>query len=371
MVRDPATALDVDVSAEDLKEHFERNSFRGREYVHLPDARHGLERGTAVFEDAVVRGYPSIPRVLVLDPGVPDFFAGVDEVIVEEKLNGYNVRVVRVDGDRLALTRGGYVCPWTTALVRERVPDAFFEEHPEACVCVEVVGEENPYTTFSYPEVDGAGIRVFDVRERTTGEPYPVRERRDRCGAYDLPQVGLLGRYDREDAVGSVREQVESLDERGREGVALTSPAGRDVPKYTTSAIHRADLAHAFALPFDYGRDFLFARIVREAFQAVEFDEEPDAIRERARDLGESLLVPAVETIREVRDGGTAGETHTVRGSPAVVDELLRQFRDHGLEIEVEAEREDGDERVVTFTKVARSSQDRIQHFLEGGTIDE
>jgi putative ATP-dependent DNA ligase len=57
----------------DLFEHFERGTDRGREYRYLPDARHGVERGTAVLGDAVVRGFPSIPRVLVLDPGIPDF----------------------------------------------------------------------------------------------------------------------------------------------------------------------------------------------------------------------------------------------------------------------------------------------------------
>ena len=112
-------------------------------------------------------------------------------------------------------------------------------------------------------------------------------------------------------------------------------------------------------------------RLVREAFQAVEFEEDPAAVRAQARDLGESLLDPAVETIRKVRDGGTVGESHTVRGSPAVVDELLRQFRDHGLEVAVEADRVEGETRVVNFTKVGPSTQDRIDYYLDGGTIDE
>jgi putative ATP-dependent DNA ligase len=371
MVREPAEALDVDVAPDDLAEHFERTSFRGRTFRHLPDARHGVERGTAVFAGAVVRGYPSIPRVLVLEPGVPDYFADAGSVVVEEKLNGYNVRVARVDGDLLAFTRSGYVCPWTTERARDRIPARFFDDHPEAMLCTEVVGPENPYTTFDYPDVDEVAFRIFDVRDRATGAPVPVEVRREQCAAYDLPLVPLLGIYDRDAAAAAVRQHVETLDDQGREGVVMTTPDGRDPLKYTTSAIHRADLEHAFALPFDYGRDFLFARIVREAFQAVEFEEDPETVRERARDLGEALLVPAVETIREVRDGGTAGETHTVRGSPAVVDELLRRFRDHGLTIQVEADRHEGEERVVTLRKVAATSQDKIEHYLQGGTIDE
>ena len=69
----------LDSTAEDppeLFEHFEQRSAAGYTYHALPDARHGVERGTVVVPaaDAVVRGYPSVPRVLMLDPGIASFF---------------------------------------------------------------------------------------------------------------------------------------------------------------------------------------------------------------------------------------------------------------------------------------------------------
>ncbi|MFB6152759.1 MAG: RNA ligase, partial [Halodesulfurarchaeum sp.] len=127
----------------------------------------------------------------------------------------------------------------------------------------------------------------------------------------------------------------------------------------------------AFSLPFDYGRDFVFSRLIREAFQAVEFEEEGDALRERAHDLGEAILEPMVETIRDVEAGETVGERHTVRGSPASVEALLDHLEDQGVSVEITAERTVDGDRVVEFVKVADSTRDSIEHYLGGGTIDE
>ncbi|ELZ27856.1 ATP dependent DNA ligase [Halosimplex carlsbadense 2-9-1] len=374
----------------DLFEHFECGTYRGREYRYLPAARHGVERGTAVLGDTVVRGFPSIPRVLVLDPGLVDFFDG--PVTVEEKLNGYNVRVAEVpgsgrtgatadrDGDDgewadagpLAFTRSGRVCRYTTAVVREQCDlAAFFADHPTLQVCGELVGPENPYTAHDYDEVDSVAFRAFDLRERATGDPLPVDERRALCEAYGFEQVRSFGTYEPAAAVDAVADAIEELDERGREGVVLTSADGERRLKYTTSAIHRSDLAHAFALPFDYGRDFVFSRVIREVFQAVERDESPAATRERARRLGESILLPAVRTVRAVDRGEVVGEDHRVRGDPAVLDALLAQFRDQGLDVRVRADRREGDERVVEFVKRASATRDKTAHYLDGGTVDE
>jgi putative ATP-dependent DNA ligase len=368
---DWTTVLDTeDVDPEDLLEHFDRARFRGREYRHLTDARHGVERGTALVGDAVVRGFPSIPRALVLETAVPAQFDG--PVTVEEKLNGYNVRVARIDGDLLAFTRRGYICPYTTAALEATLEaTAFFEDHPGRMLCGEFVGPENPYTTHDYAEVDSARFYVFDVRDRATGEPLGPERRRAVCAEYELDAVPHFGTFDPAEAAAAIHDVLADLDARGREGVVLKSADGRQALKYTTSAIHRADLEHAFSLPFDYGRDFIFTRVIREAFQAVERDEDPETVRERGRDLGESILAPAVETIRAVADDELVGESHTVRGDPDVVDALLSYFRDQGLQVAVERDERTDGERVVEFTKVARATQDKTEYYLEGGTVDE
>jgi putative ATP-dependent DNA ligase len=359
----------------ELFEHFEQRSV-GEYTAHvLPSARHGVERGTVILDsaDAIVRGYPSIPRVLALDAGVTSFFDSGATVFAEEKLDGFNVRVVDVGDDGpLAFTRGGYICPYTTARVRELLDlGEFFEEYPGKMLCAELIGPETPYTTHDYEEVDSHAIRVFDVRDRESAAPIAVPERRDLCARYDFPQPRLFGRYDRSEATEAIWSAIEELDAEGREGVVMKTADSDSMVKYTTESKHHDELADAFSLPFDLGRDFVFSRITREAFQAAEFDESDERLRERAHDLGESILLPAVDTIRKIESGGTVGERHRVRGGNDEIDALLDHLRDLALTVEVEEDYRENGQRVVEFLKVAESTTDRTTYYLEGGTYDE
>ena len=358
---------------EELFEHFERWSAVERTFHVLPDARHGVERGTVVIEDAdaVVRGYPSIPRVLVLETGVPTFFDAETTVVVEEKLDGFNVRIADV-GEPLVFTRSGFVCEYTTARARERLPlSSFFEDYPDEMLCAELIGPESPYTAHNYDGIDTDAFRVFDIRDRESGDPLPVAERHDRCEEYGLPQPRCFGQYDQEAVVPRVREAIATLDAAGREGVVVKSADGTAMVKYTTETQHHSELSYAFSLPFDYGQDFLFSRVVRDAFQAVEFNEDDDRLRERAHSLGESILLPMVETIRDVDEGETVGNRHVIREQPETVEALLEHLREQSLTLETVDDRCEEGERVVEFVKVAESTRDRIRYYLEGGTRDE
>ncbi|WP_276259527.1 RNA ligase [Haloglomus litoreum] len=380
----------LDATTEDpseLLEHFTERAFEGRSYHALPDARHGIERGTVLLADGtVVRGFPSVPRILALEAGLRSVFDADETVFVEEKLDGFNVRIVRVDaegsadgdgfpdadGEVLAFTRGGFVCPYTTARARERLDTAaFFDDHPEGMLCAELVGPETPYTSHDYEEIDSDAFRIFGIRDRASGEPLGVAERRAACERYGFAQPRLFGSGDPEAAVDIVREAIADLDATGREGVIVKAADGRTMTKYTTEAMHHGELADAFSLAFDQGQDFLFSRIVREAFQAAEFDEDDERLRARAHDLGESILLPFVETIRDVAAGETVGERHTVRGDPDTVEALLYHLEQQGLTVEVVEDRWEGDDRVVEFVKVAAATRDRVRHYLEGGTYDE
>jgi len=369
--RDWATVLGVpDEDREDVLAAFEASVFEGRRYRHLTDARHGIERGTAIVEGSVVRGFPSIPRTLVLDPGITEHFDG--RLTVEEKRNGYNVRVARIDGDVLGFTRGGYICPYTTSKVKDLVdPDSFFEAQPELMLCGELIGPENPYTPHEYPEVESAAFEVFDVRDRESGRPVAVDRRRELCERHDLATVPAFGEYDPAAAADAVREVIDDLDRECKEGVVLQSMDGTRQLKYTTSATHRADLEHAFSLPFDYGRDFVFPRILREVFQAVELDRTRGQSRQRAQELGEAILLPAIGAVRAVERGETVGEEHTVRGDPDVIEAVLTHLQEMGIELEIQRDHVERGERVVSFVKVSQATRDNVRNYLGGQLIDE
>lgn len=364
-----APGVDVDAPA-DLEEHLSTRHDVGREYYALPAAHHGLERGTVLVDGTVVRGFPSVPRVLHLAAGVPRFFDD-GTVFVEEKLNGYNVRVVDVD-EPLAFTRGGHLCPYTTRRARALLDlEPFFGDHPDRMLCAEFIGPETPYTTHDYADVDSHALRVFDVRDRVSGTPLPVERRRELCEQYGFDQPRLFGAFDRDTAADRVHEVIDDLSTQDREGVVMKSPDGESLLKYTTSRQHHAELAYAFDLPFERGQDFLFSRVLREAFQAHERGEAGDDLRERAHDLGEAVLLPFVETIGTVDAGEPVGEEHTVRGDPESVAALLDHVGSLGVTLEVVSRERDGDEAVVEFRKIAASTRDRLDYYLSGGTYDE
>ncbi len=355
---------------DELSEHLQVDSYEGREYRHLPGYRKSVEKGTVLVCGTVVRGFPKVPRCLVLDEGIPQHFDAA--VAVEEKLNGYNVRVAKIDGEVLGFTRSGIVCPFTTHKVRSMLPvESFFEAHPEIMLCGEMIGPENPYTPADCYTVDSIAFRAFDIRKQASGKPFGVETRREICTEWEIPQTKLFGIYEPPEAVESTPEIIRELDAGRREGIVMQTVDGGQQLKYTTSAANQGDLAFAFEFPFDYGRDFSFRRLIREGFQSVEFDESEARQRERAHGLGESLLLPMTDSIERIQDGERIGQQHTVRAEPRVVDRLLEHFREQGLTIDIEGDRRVDGERVLTFTKQIQRTNDKVQTYLDGTIVRE
>ncbi|MCR3882855.1 MAG: RNA ligase, partial [Methanothrix sp.] len=79
----------------------------------------------------------------MLSPAIKRHFP--DGVLVEEKMNGHNVRVVMVGGRVIALTRGGFICPYSTEVAKDQINPRIFEDHPDIVLCGEMVGPKNPY----------------------------------------------------------------------------------------------------------------------------------------------------------------------------------------------------------------------------------
>ncbi len=355
---------------EELSEHFQANSYEGQAYRHLPGYRKSLEKGTVLVAGTVVRGFPKVPRCLVLDEGITQHFES--PIAVEEKLNGYNVRVARTDDEIFGFTRSGLICPFTTHKVRSMLRlESFFEAHPEMMLCGEMIGPENPYTSAECYDVDSIAFRAFDIRNQTSGEPLAVEKRREICEEWEIPQTELFGIYEPTEAVEATPQIIRELDSDRREGIVMQTADGGQQLKYTTSAANQGDLAFAFEFPFDYGRDFSFRRLIREGFQSAEFEESDARRRERAHGLGESLLEPMAEAIERIKAGERIGEQHTVRAVPRVVEALLEHFRDQGLCIDIEADRRLEGERLVTFTKQIQRTNDKIEAYLDGTIVKE
>jgi putative ATP-dependent DNA ligase len=316
----------------------------------------------------VVEGYPHIARVLLLGRAVPRHF--IDEVVVEEKMNGYNVRAVLIEGEVYAFTRGGYICPYTTARLRRRygrsLLGVFDRLGEEAVVAGEAVGLENPYTRYYYPEAPDWDFFVFEIfRDGLT--PMPVAERRavvEEAGLRNVPQLGVFLKDDWRE----ILEAVRGLEELGREGVVLKDPQHRVPPlKYTTSHINVNDIELGMRFPFDEGHTFIFPRVLRQIFKAVEEGWDEERLAAEAERLGRALLEPAIETARRVMLGQPVAEEFYLTFASL---EELEEFTAHAAALGVPVtvvriERGEGSVRGL-FLKHKRSEEE-IKKILRTG----
>jgi putative ATP-dependent DNA ligase len=327
-----------------------------------------FEEGTVIVKTTggleVVRGYPKIRRALTLYPTIKRHFKG--RIVIEEKMNGYNTRLVFFGKNVYAITRRGFFCPYTTERARELINDAFFKDHPELMLCCEAVGSESPFVV---KDVYGKAIDlyVFDIRMKRTNEPLPIAFKERAGEEYGLNLAPILERCDAEIAHVRCREIVEELGVQGREGLVIKDPEMRVPPiKYTASQSNASDLSYAFGFFYDYGKDFMLSRIVREGFQSFEFNEGEAELEERAKRLGMAILKPMVESIREVSQGRKVTETHRLRFKRRDVLELFKlQLKKMGVEAEFrETRSEDG--FILEFTRIMSSTTDKISHLLKG-----
>lgn len=355
-----------------LKEAFIRHTFFGDviEAVKLDRKFGEFEEGTLIAKTIdgleIVRGYPKIKRALTLYPTIRKHFRG--EVVLEEKMNGYNVRVVRFGKNLYAITRGGFICPYTTEKVRMLINSDFFKDHPNLMLCCEAVGEESPFVPKDVYGIKTIDFYVFDIRDKRTNKPLPIRDKEKLAEEYDFKLAPILAEVHVSKAHEVAEEVIRELGKKGREGIVVKDPKMKRQPiKYTTSESNCSDLSYAFRFFGEYAKDFMFSRIVREGFQAFELCKDEEEFKERCLRLGESILKAMVESIREVDEGKKVCDKIRLRFYDLDVFKLFKEHvRRMGINAEFSEPEEDGESYIVWFYRYMKSTTDRIEHILRG-----
>lgn len=330
-----------------------------------------IEGGTSVFTGTydIVRGFPKISRAVMLDPALRQHFSSCKKVAVEEKMNGYNTRVALVGDKVFGLTRGGLVCPYTTEKARKLVPLDFFRDNPDLVLCGEMVGPDSPYVPKSLYGIESLEFFAFDVRKKMTGQPMPVIKRRELVEGYGIRSVRLFGEFYVHEAHAEISRIIRELGKTMHEGVVIKDPEMVVSPvKYTSSESNCSDLKYAFEFYNDYGRDFFFGRVCREAFQSVEWDEDGKCLEKRCLQLGESILLPMVKTIKKRKAGERIAEDVRIRVMRLeTVAEFEEYLRILGVDAVFGEPEKVGDEYLVRIKKLYKSTTDKTESILNRG----
>lgn len=273
----------------------------GRRYLRLSDDFRGSPKGTVSWQGRLVPGYPRIGRIFRLEQGLVQQFA--NPFWVEEKVDGFNIRIFRAGDELLALSRGGYVCPFATDRVPDFIDAGFFDERPDLILCAELAGPDNPYTqggpSFVAKDVE---LFVFDMMRFDHAGFLPQQEKQRLLERFALPRPRFYGRFE-PGQWKEVHEIAERLDADGREGVVLKEdrPEGRRT-KYVTAWSGVYDIAVRAADTVELPGDFFTGRILRMALYLDEAGREVDA--ELERDLGRAFLQGLVESVRRFKREG-------------------------------------------------------------------
>lgn len=190
----------IGISESMWKESMERHDvvceeFDGVSYCRVTKKIGALDRGSIVTKDGIVFDFPSIARILHLENGVRNAYT--QPFYVEEKVDGYNVRVARIHGRVLVFSRGAYICPFST----DRIVDfldvkKIFDDNPGLIVCGEFAGPNNPYNIEHPPYVkEDVRFFAFDLMMMNKPHKIPVEERYRIFDTCRIPTVRRFGRF--------------------------------------------------------------------------------------------------------------------------------------------------------------------------------
>ncbi len=344
--------------------------FLGLNYFRFSEDFKGFARGTVVFKDFVIYGYPHIGRILYLKEGLREHFKG--DFFVEEKVDGYNVRIFYHGGKVYALTRGGFLCPFTGDRVLDFIPLEFFKENPNLVLCAEVAGPENPYIEEHPPYVkEDVNFFVFDVMEKNKSSFLPYSEKLRLLKEYSLPSVEIYGRFSLKD-YKLLKELLLRLEREGKEGVVFKEEGEEGKrAKYITSRANLNDIKvtsfNMLSLPPEYYTN----RILR----AVLFLEEEGlegGYGEVSKELGKAFVEGLREAIELFKREGKVYRTFRCRfRREENAKAFLKRIRHLSKEVQIveRSLRKEGEFFILEFDKVYLKMTGLLGHLLRGGLV--
>jgi putative ATP-dependent DNA ligase len=362
--------IQVEVVKEALKKSRVRTEvFKDMDYLRFVDDFKDVPRGTAIFKDFVVWGYPHIGRIFQLSSGLSEQFNA--PVWVEEKVDGYNARIFFHKDDVYALTRGGYICAFTTDRIKDFINMEFFEENPDLVLCAEVAGPENPYVEESPPYVkEDVRFFVFDIMKKGEQGFLPYREKLKLIEKYNLPHVEIFGRFELS-RVDDIKGILIKLNDEKKEGVVFKEDSQRDKRvKYITSYANINDIRltsiNILGLPADYYTN----RLLRLALFIEE--ERLQADESLYTEVGKAFLEGIFKACQMVRSEGKVYRTFTCRFNKkenALI--FLEQIKHASAHIQVNERslKKEGKYYVLEFEKVFLNMTGLLGHILKGGSV--
>ncbi len=344
------------------KDALHTDQFKELTLIRLAQDCKNYPRGTIFHEGGLIPGYPRIMRVLHLENGIKRYFK--ERFYIEEKVDGYNVRIVTINGNPLAFTRGGFICPFTTNRIPDLIDLNFFHKYPGYVINGEIVGPGSPYNTEIIPYINEDvlffSFDIFDMRSRIIS----IEERYSILEQFKIPQVRRWGHFSVSD-VDTVRKVVLELDRDGREGIVIKPVSNGKQIKFVTLSSCLRDLQATSDLITELPAGFYIQRILRAIFFCHEFGV---ALDDRyLLESAKALYLSPQRVLKEVADGGNVRESFEINArSKNTIYELIEHLKRSGVSTKILSIEKIGDYYKTKFQRIYTEGTREIRHKLMG-----
>jgi putative ATP-dependent DNA ligase len=314
-----------------------------------------IPRGTVAINRRVVYGYPKIKRIFSLIEGAKRNL-GEGEIWVEEKIDGFNLRVVYEKGKIYCISRGGFLDFFATEKISadEKVA-GFFRKHPKHVLYMEMIGN-TPYTAPT--NKFDVKYYVFDIGNGK-GRFVSPEERIKICREFGLGCIPLLGKFRKGD-LGKLKRIAVSADKTGKEGIVLKQHLPRKVVKYVVPSSDIRDLEENSHMLFDMPAGFMKQRVFRSALSTLELGFNKKNYDKRLGEAMHRLLYAAL------KGSGEVSESFEVLVQKKETWEKVLEHMSSEITIKVDSEkREEGGIR-IKFRKIHKRGSRKLRRAIEG-----
>ena len=336
----------------------------GLEYLRFHEHHRGVERGTVVTKTAVIRGFPHIRRIFTLEAGIRHNIGSDGRLYIEEKIDGFNVRIAHIDGKVFGFSRGGFLDAFVTEKAREMRLERFFKANPGFILCGEMIGN-TPYTAPS--EKFDVKLFIFDI-DMGDGRLMLPKERYGLLDKFGLDYPPMLGCIDTSD-FASMRKIALALNKARKEGMVMKSEDRSKVLKYVTPNSDIEDIAQSSSLFFDMPIGFFHQRVLRSAFFIKDFALDRDEYGKR---IGEAFYRGLEKSIAAAGSGEAVGEEFEILIKEPAVWGDIRRHMSKEVKIEELWKREEKDGRTrIRFQKIFKRTTKLLSSYSKGkGIVD-
>mgnify|MGYP005834578173 CR=1 FL=1 len=364
----PSISLNRYFSDSELKALFEKGtlqhfSFEGEEFVRLSQDYKKLYRGTVFYDGGILPGYPHIMRIVHLTKGLSRYLKS-SRFFIEEKVDGYNVRIARIKEKTIAFTRGGFICPFTTDRIPDLIDSEFFDRYPGYVLCGEVVGPGSPYNTEFIPYIkEDVVFFVFDVI-KSNGTFLLPEERVITLQDFKMEQVRRWGPFDITH-LKEIKEIVLHLDKEEREGIVIKTLKNEKALKYVTLSSCLRDLKVTTHLISEIPAGFYIQRIMRALFFCHEFD--IPLTDSYLMEAAKALYLRPYNALKDVAEGGEIKESFDVKvRKRETAMKLLQHLNRSGIHTQLISIERVEDYYKLRFNRIYRKGTRQIRQLLKG-----